>query len=409
MPRKRLTQESVRKLNPVPGTQVSYFDAGMPGLVLWLNPGGTKTWSALFYASGKPRYKKLGRYPVLSLAQARDAARKFLENPQKALSETEAGTFKDVSDNFMKRYVEANGLRSKREIARTLNKYILPRWQDRKICDIRRSDVTALLDKVEDDHGARQADMVLAVVRKMMNWHASRHDDYVSPIARNMNRVKAADRARKRVLEDDELRAVWHACDELSTFGALVKFALLTAQRKEKIATLRWDDIADGVWAIRTEPREKGNAGRLRLPQVALDIIAAQPRIEGNPYVFTAARGVGPFNSFSEWKAQLDAKLPADLAHWTIHDLRRTARSLLSRAGVRPDISERVMGHAIPGVEGVYDRHRYDDEKAHALQALADLIDRILNPPAANVVPLRAGATLATPSDLGREAVVTPT
>ena len=157
----------------------------------------------------------------------------------------------------MKRYVEANGLRSEREIARTLNKYILPRWQDRKICDIRRSDVTALLDKVEDDHGARQADMVLAIVRKLMNWHASRHDDYVSPIARNMNRVKAADRARKRVLEDDELRAVWHACDEVSTFGALVKFALLTAQRKEKIATLRWDDIADGVWAIRTEPRER--------------------------------------------------------------------------------------------------------------------------------------------------------
>ncbi len=132
------------------------------------------------------------------------------------------------------------------------------------------------------------------------------------------------------------------------------------------------------------------------------------PRIEGNPYVFTAARGVGPFNSFSEWKAQLDAKLPADLAHWTIHDLRRTARSLLSRAGVRPDISERVMGHIIPGVEGVYDRHRYDDEKAHALEVLADLIDRILNPPAANVVALRAGA-LATPSNLGREAVVTPT
>ena len=121
--------------------------------------------------------------------------------------------------------------------------------------------------------------------------------------------------------------------------------------------------------------------------------VAAQPRIEGNPYVFTAARGAGPFNSFSEWKAQLDARLPAPLAHWTIHDLRRTARSLLSRAGVRPDISERVMGHAIPGVEGVYDRHRYDDEKAHALQALADLIDRILNPPATNVVPFRAGAT----------------
>src|SRR5262245_25121272 len=134
MPRKRLTQESVRKLNPIPGKQVSFFDAGMPGLVLGLNPGGSKTWSALFYVSGKPRYKKLGRYPVLSLAQARDAARKFLENPQKALGEAEAHTFKDV---------EANGSRSKREIVRILDKYILPPWQDRKICDIRRSEVTA--------------------------------------------------------------------------------------------------------------------------------------------------------------------------------------------------------------------------------------------------------------------------
>ena len=231
----------------------------MPGLVLGLNPGGSKTWSALFYVSGKPRYKKLGRYPILSLAQARDAARKFLENPQKAVSETEAGTFQDVSDNFMKRYVEANGLRSKREIARTLSKYILPRWQDRKICDIRRSDVTALLDKVEDDHGARQADMVLAVVRKMMNWHASRQDDYVSPIARNMNRVKAADRARKRVLEDDELRAVWHACDELPTFGALVRFALLTAQQRR-----RSSPFGGTTWLTAYGPSEPNHGERER-------------------------------------------------------------------------------------------------------------------------------------------------
>ena len=98
------------------------FRRGNAGPGFGTQSGGSKTWSALFYVSGKPRYKKLGRYPILSLAQARDAARKFLENPQKAVSETEAGTFQDVSDNFMKRYVEANGLRSKREIARTLSK-----------------------------------------------------------------------------------------------------------------------------------------------------------------------------------------------------------------------------------------------------------------------------------------------
>ncbi len=74
---------------------------------------------------------------------------------------------------------------------------------------------------------------------------------------------------------------------------------------------------------------------------------------------------------------------------WTLHDLRRTARSLMSRAGVRPDISERVLGHAIPGVQGVYDRHTYDSEKADALKRLSDLISKIVKPPKGNVVPLR--------------------
>ena len=127
-------------------------------LTLGLNPGGTKTWSALFYASGKPRY--VGRYPVPSLAQARDAARKFLENPQKALGPGQA-RFKEVSEIFMKRYVEANGLAfGNVEIARTLNKYILPRWGFGNLRH-RRSDLSALLDKVEDDHGARQADTMV--------------------------------------------------------------------------------------------------------------------------------------------------------------------------------------------------------------------------------------------------------
>lgn len=75
---------------------------------------------------------------------------------------------------------------------------------------------------------------------------------------------------------------------------------------------------------------------------------------------------------------------------WVLHDLRRTAKSLMARAGVRPDISERVLGHVIGGVEGVYDRHTYRDEKADALKRLAALIDSIVNPPAANVIPIGA-------------------
>src|SRR5262249_19521398 len=151
---------------------------------------------------------------------------------------------------------------------------------------IRRSDVAALLDEVEDDHGARQADYVLAIVRGVMNWYATRHDDYVPPIVRGMRRTNPKERARSRILTDDEIRAVWKAAEANGAFGALVRLLLLTAQRRDKVVSMRWHDIAlDGTWTIPVEAREKGTAGELMLPEMALDIIRAQPHLGDNPYV----------------------------------------------------------------------------------------------------------------------------
>jgi integrase len=181
--------------------------------------------------------------------------------------------------------------------------------------------VNELLDRVEDEHGAPQADGVLSTLRSMMNWWATRDDDYASPIVKGMRRDtrRARDRARKRILDDGEIRAVWTACDDTGTYGALIKVLLLTAQRLDKVKTMRREDISDdGRWTIRSEPREKGNAGQIRLPQLALDIIAAQPVIDGNPFIFpaTVGKGNGPFNSFSQRKEELAKKLPAQMPRW---------------------------------------------------------------------------------------------
>jgi integrase len=285
--------------------------------------------------------------------------------------------------------VRAKGLRSEGEVTRLLKAHVFPVWKERSFLSIRRSDVAALLDHVEDEHSAKQADAVLAVVRGIMNWFATRHDDYMPPLVRGMRRTDPKARQRARILDDNELSAVWKAAEGRGTFGAMVRLALLTAQRREKVANMRWADIsADGDWIIPTDDREKGNAGILRLPEVALSIVQAQPRLGENPYVF-AGRSKGAFNGFSKGKKALDATLPPDMPQWQFHDLRRTARSLMSRAGVRSDIAERIMGHAIGGVEGVYDRHSYYREKADALRKLAELIDRIVNPQNAfNVVPI---------------------
>ena len=115
--------------------------------------------------------------------------------------------------NWLKRHVEANGLRSSKEIKRLLDVHVLPAWRDREFTAIRRSDVAALLDDVEDDHGARQADYVLNVVRSIMNWYATRHDDYTPPIVRGMRRQKPKAQARARILDDDEIRQIWKAAE----------------------------------------------------------------------------------------------------------------------------------------------------------------------------------------------------
>jgi integrase len=194
------------------------------------------------------------------------------------------------------------------------------------------------------------------------------------------------------VLSDDEIRAVWSASPAGDTFGDLVKILLLTGQRREKVVAMRWSDISDeGVWSLPTEKREKGNIGAIALPKMALEIVRSRPRFASNSHVFAAARGKGHFSGFSKAKPALDKKLAAaerDLPNWQVHDLRRTARTLMSRAGVNRDIAERVLGHAIGGVDGVYDQHRYDAEKAKALEALAQLVALILTP-SDNVTPMR--------------------
>jgi integrase len=268
-----------------------------------------------------------------------------------------------------------------------LRVHVFPAWKDRAFLAIRRSDVAALLDRVQDDHGARQADYVLNVVRSIMNWYATRHDDYTPPIVRGMRRQNPGAQARARILTDDDIRLIWKQAEANGTFGAIVRTCLLTAQRSRKVANMRWADVSlDGEWSIPKEAREKDTAGLLVLPKAALAILVKQPRLESNPYVF-AGRGSGPYRGFSQAKSAFDAKLP-DVAPWVIHDLRRTVRSLMSRAGVSSEHAERVMGHAISGVEGVYDRHSYRDEKADVLRKLAALVDCIVNP-RENVVAIR--------------------
>jgi integrase len=339
----------------------------------------------------KAIWATLGNTSEINIVEARDRCREAIKRiragqpviePHPPAPETLAA----IAANWLTRYVDRNKLRTSAELHRQVDKYIVPVLGDRPFIDIKRSDIALFLDAMEDKHGPPMADAILSTLRAMANWYASRDDNYTPPFTRNMRRTPPQDRRRDRILNDNEICKIWQAADDFNVvqFGAVVKLLLLTGQRLSKVQNLRWDDIdADGVWTIRTDAREKQNAGRLKLPQAAIAIINAQPRLVSSPYVFISRTGS---NGYS--KAAFDDR--CGVADWRLHDLRRTARSLMSRAGVLSEHAERVLGHAIAGIEGVYNRYSFDAEKAAALERLAQLIQLIIDPRTDSVVPLVA-------------------
>jgi len=385
----------------------------LPGLYVRVTPNGAKNFSVVARSPDKVQvWSTIDFCSVISIDDAREEARKRIRRIKDGLDPVEAppakpDSFDVAAEEYLTHHVRAKGRRTEAEIVRILESHIYPRLGTVPFREITLDHITPLLDAVAKKSGARSADTVLTVLRAIMRFYATRHANYIPPIVPGMRRDTA--KPRTRTLNDDELRTVWKIAEGNGTFGAILRLALLTAQRREKIATMKWGDVSlDGIWEIPApEDREKGNAGALVLPDIALDIIRGQKRIGNNPHIFAAARGGGPFSGWSPCKRRFDEKVTATLReesgdeetaplpHWTVHDLRRTARSLMARAKVRPDIAERVMGHVQPGVEGVYDRHTYRDEKADALKRLAALIETILNPPTGNVVRMRGDRATA--------------
>jgi integrase len=392
--------------------EVQYAERLKKGLslMLWVSPppNETKTWRVLFYDNGRPRSKRIGTYPTMKVAKARDHA--FEEfDPARTIASANAGTFKTVSDAWLQDHVIKKVLRSRGEIERQLRTYVLPKWSKRAFFEIERTDVNELLREIERKHGAPQADAVLATIRSIMTWYAVENDKYTPKVVSKMKRDKreAHEKSRARILSKDEIRAVWKACDSVPVFGDLVRLLLLTGQRLRKVSQMYRSDVAESyevelrrgnetkvvtfknVWLVRTEKREKGNIGAVGLPEIAVEIVRRQRAVGKNPHLFPANYGKNAVNSFSAQKKELDNKIRnimPDMEPWVLHDLRRTSRSLLSELRIDSDVAERVIGHRISGVRGIYDRFDYFEEKTEALKTLAAFITTILNPAGASNV-----------------------
>jgi len=395
MPRK-LSDRGVDKLKPR-RKRYAKPDGELRGHWIRVQPSGTKSfWTVARDPKQKQIWTFVGPCDAMTIEEARAKARGMLTRVRAGLPAIEAKgeTFDTVIADWHKRYVEGKKLRTGDKMLSLIDRHISTELRSRVFTEIHREDITALLDKVQDENGAPVADKVLTVVGSIMSWYATRHRNYVPCLVKGMRRTDPAKKERDRVLNDDELRRVWDVAGQSRTYGALIRMLLLTAQRLDKVLTMKWTDISPmkwpsntpPVWTLRTELREKGNIAAVELPAAALAILDALPRYASNPYVF-AGRGQQHMSASGVFKAKFDAKLPSAMPPWRLHDLRRTARSLMSRAGVSSEHAERVMGHSIGGVEQIYDRHAYLSEKSEALAKLANLIDGIVNP-RANVVPM---------------------
>jgi hypothetical protein len=197
--RKTLSDKGVAALKPR-AARYALPDPELRGHYIRVQPSDAKSFVAVAVdpQSGKQVWTTIGAADAFGIDEARAKAREIIKRVRAGLPPIEAKgeTFGDVAANWLKRHVEQNGLRSKKQIERLLRVYVFPTWKDRVFLDFRRSDVAALLDQVEDNHGPRQADVVLTVVRSVMNWFATRIDNYHPPIVRGMKRQNAKAHAR---------------------------------------------------------------------------------------------------------------------------------------------------------------------------------------------------------------------
>jgi integrase len=445
--REKLTPAFVKDAAPpANGDRVVYWDTAMPSFGLMVTKTGARSFvyqyrNALHQGRRMTWAVRLdGSSGGLTLEQARSEAKKVAgdvergidplertrEERRKAEGERKKAdtatitTLKAICEDWLTREggmkrddgnpTFSGKLRSAKERLQTFERLVYPETiAGQQIEEIKRSELVKLLDKIEDKNGPRMAHVTLAYLSKVFNWYASRDDNFRSPIVRGMGRVKPRERARKRILTDDEIRDLWSALDSgaedlPSCYPAYIRALLLTAVRRAECAQMAWreteqvrrDDFDGDVWTI-PAARMKGKLDHaVPLTPAVLGLIGDIPKdTKARPFVFSTTGGGRPFSGYSKAKAALDKEIAklrrkdgrGPMPGWVLHDLRRTAKTLMGRAGVRPDISERVLAHVIPGVEGIYDRWGYLPEKHDALTRLAAVVDRIIHP-AANVSSL---------------------
>jgi integrase len=395
--RRILTDFAVTKAKPSPvGYEIS--DGGQRGLRLAVHPTGQKSWVVRYRHPVTGVSRKLTLPPGLGLAQARKLAADAMfqvaqgidpvdgrRGEKQAAAAAVEGTLGAVAKQYLD--LAASKLRSHDFYKGVLDRHVLPRLGERPVAELRRSEIVAVLDKVESEAGPSASDMALAILGATLSWYEKRSDTFRSPIIKSMRRVKASARARDRVLSDDEIRAVWRAASDerIGLYGKVIWFMILTGARRSEAAGLRRSEIEtvrdNGteivVWRLPAS-RSKSKREVVRpLSAAALALAEDMPQIGDSDFVFTLD-GNRPMSMNRHGSKTLLDEI-AGVTSWRLHDLRRVHRSLLSRCRVPFEIAEGLLGHSQPTLARIYDRHSHLPAMAEAVDKVAAEVERIVS------------------------------
>jgi integrase len=386
-----LTDRTIRGLKPRK-RQYEVADDDVRGLALRVNrTSKTFVLIARFPGSRHPTRRRLGEYPTMSLAQARDAARTWRaalaqgKDPHVEAQRARRArdhTFADVCDDFFAD-IKRRGLRRAREVEREMTRELVGRWGRRSLVDIDKADVLAMVDDILKRGVPYQAHHLLSYTSRVFNWALERGTYAIdrSPCDRlRPSKIIGAKQPRTRVLTDDELRALWALPLEYP-LGPLVRMLMLTGQRRSEVAEARWSEIDRDRWTIPHQRMKAGAAHVVPLVPEARDLLDALPRFTKGDYVFSTTYGEMPINGWSKDKIRIDAMMPRKTPAWVLHDIRRTMRTHLSALAVPDLVRELVIGHTKPGLHRVYDQYAYLEEKRRALtlwtERLAGIVGKL--------------------------------
>ena len=382
-----LTDAKIRDLRRPRSGQIEVRDKSVPGLRVRVGTSGTKSFVLRKRVAGKYRNIALGRFSDrFGLAEARKKARQLLSDieskadplaalPQPRRRSAAALTVNALWPEFKAAKVH---LRSIGEIERVFKRHILPEFGDRAADQITRSEITRFIDEI-----ARSAPVMarntLGYLSSFYGWAMPRLDQLQANPCRDAGRP-AAPKPRDRVLSEEEVGALWHVLEgEGKPFGPAIKLLLLTGQRRNEVfdADRSEFNLAAKLWTISRE-RAKNDATHLvPLTPLALEIVKGLLKDQRSEKLLPA-RGnwemspSGFSKAMKRIREALEEEIGRPVAHWTLHDLRRTLATGLQRLGVRLEVTEAVLNHlsgSRSGIVGVYQRHNYFHEKKSALAA----------------------------------------